>query len=154
MSYTAKDVKTLREQTGAGVMDCKKALEEANGDMKQAAKLVKQRGMARAEKKADRETKEGYVTSYVHATGKVAAMVELLCETDFVARNEEFRALTHDLAMQVASMNPKDVPELLKQEYIKDPGVTIEDLVKQLSGKIGEKLAVNRIVRFEVGDKA
>jgi len=154
MSYTSKDIKKLREQTGAGVMDCKKALEEAKGDMKQAAKLVKQRGMARAEQKSDRETREGYIASYVHATGKVAAMVELLCETDFVARNDEFRVLAYDLAMQVASMNPKDVTELLQQEYIKDSGMTIEELVKQLSGKIGEKLAVNRIVRFEVGDKA
>ncbi len=154
MSYTSKDIKKLREQTGAGVMDCKKALEEAKGDMKQAAKLVKQRGMARAEQKSDRETREGYIASYVHATGKVAAMVELLCETDFVARNDEFRVLAYDLAMQVASMNPKDVIELLQQEYIKDSGMTIEELVKQLSGKIGEKLAVNRIVRFEVGDKA
>jgi len=154
MTYTSLDIKKLRAQTGAGVMDCKKALEEAKGDMKKATAIVKKRGMARAEKKADRETKEGYVTAYVHATGTVAAMVEILCETDFVARNEELRSLSYDLAMQVASMNPKNVAELLRQEYIKDPSVTIDDLVKLLSGKIGEKLVVNRFVRFELGEKS
>ena len=152
MSYTAADVKKLREETGAGIMDCKKALEEAAGDYKKATELVKARGLERAEKKQDRETTEGYVASYVHSNGKLAAMVELVCETDFVARNDEFRSLGQDIAMQVVSMQPETVDELLEQEFIKDGGATIGFLVKSLSGKIGEKIAVKRFVRFEVGE--
>ncbi|NCN06918.1 MAG: translation elongation factor Ts [Candidatus Pacebacteria bacterium] len=152
MSYTPADVKKLREQTGAGIMDCKKALEEAEGDFKKATQLVKARGLERAEKKQDRETTEGYVASYVHSNGKLAAMVELVCETDFVARNEEFRSLGQDIAMQVVSMQPENVDELLDQEFIKDGGATIGYLIKSLSGKIGEKIAVKRFVRYQVGE--
>lgn len=152
MSYTGADVKALREKTGAGIMDCKKALEETNGDMAKAEEIVKAKGMARAEKKSDRETKEGYIASYVHATNKVAAMVEILCETDFVARNPEFQTMAREVAMQAAAMKPANVEELLAQEYLRDPGMTIEQLVKQLSGKIGEKFVVNRFVRYEVGE--
>lgn len=152
MSYSASDVKTLREKTGAAIMDCKKALEEAQGDMQKAEELVKARGLAKAEKKADRETKEGYVASYVHATGKIAALVEILCETDFVARNPEFQDMAKQVAMQVTALNPETVEELLAQEYLRDPSVTIEQLVKQLSGKIGEKFVVSRFVRYAVGE--
>ncbi len=152
MSIKASDIKKLREETGAGVMDCKKALTEAGGDYKKALELVKKRGLAKAEKKADRETKEGYIASYVHATGKIGALVEILCETDFVARNEELRQLGKDIAMQVVAMNPADLKELLKQEFIKDPSVTIETLVKERSGKLGEKLVLSRFQRLEVGE--
>ncbi len=152
MSYTAADVKQLREETGAGMMDCKKALDEAGGDYAKARDLVRERGLAKAEKKADRETKEGYIASYVHATGKNAVMVELLCETDFVGRNEEFRALGRDIAMQVSAMAPETVEELLAQEFIKDGSQTIEQMLKALSGKIGEKLMVGRFVRYVVGE--
>jgi elongation factor Ts len=152
MSFSASDVKALREKTGAAIMDCKKALEEAQGDMNKAEELVKARGLAKAEKKADRETKEGYIASYVHATGKVAAMVEILCETDFVGRNPEFQDMAKQVAMQVVAMNPQNVEELLAQEYLRDASVTIEQLVKQLSGKIGERFVVNRFVRYAVGD--
>lgn len=152
MSYSASDVKALREKTGAGMMDCKKALDEANGDMAKAEALVKERGLAKAEKKADRETKEGYVASYVHSTGKVGVLVEVLCETDFVGRNEEFRALAKDIAMQVAAMNPADEAELLAQPFIKDSSLTIETLIKQLSGKIGENITLGRFVRLGVGE--
>lgn len=152
MAYTAADVKKLREQTGAGIMDCKKALQEAEGDFKKAIELVKARGLERAEKKQDRETTEGYVASYVHSNGKLAALVELVCETDFVARNDEFRSLGQDIAMQVVSMNPETVDDLLEQEFIKDAGATIGFLVKSLSGKIGEKIAVKRFVRYQVGE--
>lgn len=151
-NYTAADVKALREETGAGMMDCKKALDESNGDMDQAREWVRQRGLAKAEKKADRETKEGYIASYVHANGKIAALVEILCETDFVARNEEFQTMARNVAMQVASMNPDSVEDLLNQEFIKNPDQTIEELVKGLSGKIGEKFVLNRILRWEVGE--
>lgn len=148
------EIKKLREQTGAGVMDAKKALEESNGDFDKAVAWVKQKGLDRAEKKQDRETKEGYVASYVHITGKIAALVEIMCETDFVARNEEFRAMAQNVAMQVASMSPESVDELLKQEFIKDPSTTIEEMVKGLSGKIGEKFVVSRFVRYQVGENA
>jgi elongation factor Ts len=151
MSFTAADIKNLREKTGAGVMDCRQALTEANGDMKQAEEIVKARGLARAEKKADRETKEGYIASYVHATGKIAALVEVLCETDFVARNPEFQTMAKEIAMQVSALNPENVTELLAQEYLRDSSLTIDQLVKQLSGKIGEKFVVNRFVRYEIG---
>ncbi len=152
MSYTAADIKALRDKTGAGIMDCRKALTEANGDMKKAEELVKARGLALAEKKSDRETKEGYVASYVHATGKVAALVEVLCETDFVGRNPEFQQMAKEVAMQVTAMNPENVEELLAQEYLRDSSLTIEQMVKQLSGKIGEKLVVNRFVRYAIGE--
>lgn len=151
-NYTAADVKNLREITGAGMMDCKKALDAANGDMKKAEAIVKEKGLANAEKKSDRETKEGYIASYAHTTGKTAALVEILCETDFVGRNEELRTMARDVAMQVVAMNPASVEELLAQTFIKDGSVTIETLIKQLSGKIGEKLVLSRFVRYEVGE--
>jgi len=152
MSFTAQDIKKLREETGAGVMDCQKALKEADGNYQKAVEIVKAKGLAKAEKKADRETKEGFIGSYVHATGKIGALVEILCETDFVARNEELRTLAKDVAMQVVAMNPENLDELLKQEFIKDPSTTIKDLVKSLSGKLGEKLVLNRFQRLEVGE--
>ena len=152
MPIKASDIKKLREETGAGVMDCKKALTEAKGNYQKALELVKERGLAKAEKKADRETKEGYIASYVHATGKVGALVEILCETDFVARNEELRQLGKDIAMQVVAMNPEDLDELLAQEFIKDSQKTIETLVKEKSGKLGEKLSLSRFSRLEVGN--
>lgn len=152
MAISMDLIKQLREQTGAGVMDAKKALEESNGDMAKAAEWVRQRGLAKAEKKADREAKEGVVVTYVHQTGKLAAMVELNCETDFVARNDEFKKLGQEIAMQVASMAPEDVADLLQQDYIREPGRTIEELVKELSGKIGEKMEIKRFVRYSLGE--
>lgn len=139
-----EDIKKLREETGAGIMDAKKALTESNGDYAAALKWVEARGIAKAEKKADRETNEGFVGSYIHTTGKIGAMVSLLCETDFVARNEEFRALAQELAMQVASMQPASVEELLEQEHIRT-GKSIRDMVKGLSGKIGENIVVGEL---------
>jgi elongation factor Ts len=152
MSYTAADIKKLREVTGAGIMECKKAFEEAAGDFKKAQEIVRERGIMKAEKKADRETKQGFIASYVHGNGAVAAMVELLCETDFVARNEEFQALAKEIAMQVAAMKPVDVTELLSQESIRDGKHTIESMIKNLSGTIGEKFVLSRFVRYEVGE--
>jgi elongation factor Ts len=152
--YSAADVKKLREETGAGIMDCKKALEEAKGNYDQAKEIVRQKGMIRAEKKSDRETKEGYIASYVHATNKVAALVEVVCETDFVARNSDFQTMARDVAMQVVAMNPSTVEELMEQEFIRRPGVTIEEMVKEVSGKIGERFVIGRFVRYEVGQEA
>lgn len=149
--YTAADIKKLREDTGAGMLDCKKALEASDGDMDKAKKWVAQKGLARAEKKEGRETKEGYISAYVHANGKTAALVEILCETDFVARNDEFQAMAKGIAMQVVAMNPENVEELLAQDYIKDGSMTVEGLVKSMSGKIGEKFVISRFVRYEVG---
>jgi elongation factor Ts len=150
-NYTAADIKQLREETGAGMMDCKKALDEAEGNYDRAKEIVRERGLMKAEKKADRETKEGYIASYVHTNNKVASMVEILCETDFVARNDEFQGMAKNIAMQVVSMNPATVEELLEQDYLREPSLTIQDYVKEISGKIGEKFVVNRFVRYEVG---
>jgi len=148
---TMDDIKALREKTRAGIMDAKKALEESNGDMKKAEAWIKAKGIQRAEKKADREAKAGIIGSYVHMGSRIAALVELNCETDFVAKTDDFVNLGRELAMQVASMNPKDVAELLAQPNIRDPKTTIEEMVKGVAGKVGENVVVNKIVRFEVG---
>lgn len=153
MSYTVAEVKKLREETGAGMLDCKKALEETKGDFEAAKEVVRKKGLDRADKKADRETKEGFIASYVHSNNKVAALVEILCETDFVARNEEFQRMAKDVAMHVTAMNSESVEALLKEPFVKDPSKTIEELVKGISGKTGEKLLVNKLVRFEVGQE-
>ena len=152
MPISPQDIKKLRLKTGAGVMDCKKALTEAKGNYKKALEIVKKAGMARADKKQDRETKIGYIAHYVHANNQVAALVEVLCETDFVALNSDFQSMAKDLAMQVVAMSPKDVPELLEQEFVKDPSLTVAELVKTVSGKVGEKFVVSRFSRMKVGE--
>jgi len=149
---TGKDqVKRLREETGAGVMDCKRALEESKGDFERAKALIKERGLAKAQKKSDREAKEGIVEAYVHAGGRIGAMVEVSSETDFVARNPEFRELAKELAMQVAAMDPKDVDELLEQAYIRDASKTIGELVTGIAAATGENVRVRRFKRFQLG---
>lgn len=150
---TIDQIKKLREKTGAGIMDCRRALEETKGNAQKAEELIKIWGIDKAEKKADRETKAGLIDSYIHAGGKVGVLVELLCETDFVARTDDFKNLAHELCLQVASMNPKDVKTLLSQEYIRDPAVTIEKLVKQVIGKLGENITVARFVRYQLSEK-
>src|SRR5438105_2855172 len=131
MANSKDDVKRLREETGAGVMDCKRALDEAKGDFSKAKTLIKERGLAKAKEKADREAKEGVVEAYVHAGGRIGAMVELSSETDFVARNPDFRELAKEIAMQVAAMDPKDLDDLLEQAYIRDASKTINALALQ-----------------------
>ncbi len=143
-------VKKIRIETGLGIMEIKAALEEASGDEKRAKEILKEKGFKKAETKAERETHQGRVATYTHSTGKIGVMVELLCETDFVAKHEEFMALTKDLCLQVAAMNPKDVKELLKQEFIKDPSKTIDEMVKALIVKFGENMKINRFERFEI----
>ncbi len=152
MKIDLNQIKELRELTGAGVMDVRRALEENDGDQKKALLVLKKKGAEVAEKKKERATGAGLLEAYVHNGGKVVAVVELLCETDFVARNEEFKALAHEIAMQVASMNPKNTEELLKQEYIRDASQTIADLVNGLIGKIRENIKINRFQRFELGE--
>ena len=161
-------VKNLRQATGAGVMDAKRALDEANGDIEKATLLLREQGLAASEKRADRETSQGVIESYIHGGGRIGTLIELSCETDFVANTDEFRSLARDIAMQVAAMNPlvitKDErinkPEiegadeeivLLEQPFIKDASLKIDDLVKEAILKTGENIRVRRIARFELG---
>jgi elongation factor Ts len=143
-------IKKLRDETSASIADCRKALEETNGNYDMALEWLKKHGIEKAEKKADRETGQGLVESYIHQNGKVGSVVVLLCETDFVARTEDFKNLAHEVAMQVAAMSPKDVDTLLKQEYIRDGSVTINDLIKQTIAKLGENIVVREFKRFEI----
>jgi elongation factor Ts len=195
-TISAKDVSELRSRTGAGMMDCKKALQETGGDMEKAVDLLRQKGIAKAEKRSDRAATEGVLGSYVHFNGKVGVLVEVNCETDFVARTDDFQALAKDLALHIASANPLAVttdempsevvereraifeaqvaesgkPEqvrpkivegklrkfyeehvLMQQAFVKDDSKSIEDLVKEVSGKVGENIVVRRFVRYELG---
>jgi elongation factor Ts len=195
-TISAKDVSELRSRTGAGMMDCKKALQETGGDMEKAVDLLRQKGIAKAEKRSDRAATEGVLGSYVHFNGKVGVLVEVNCETDFVARTDDFQALAKDLALHIASAKPLAVttdempsevvereraifeaqvaesgkPEqvrpkivegklrkfyeehvLMQQAFVKDDSKSIEDLVKEVSGKVGENIVVRRFVRYELG---
>lgn len=143
-------LKKLREETSASVSDCRRALEESNGSYEKALEWLKKRASEKAEKKADRETGEGLVEPYIHQNGKIGVLVEILCETDFVARTDDFKKLAHEVAMQIAAMNPKDVEDLLAQPFIKDPGMTIQELVKQTIGKLGENITVKKFARLEI----
>ena len=146
---TAALVKELREKTGAGMMDCKKVLTEAEGNMEKAIELLRERGIAKAAKKSDRVAAEGLVLAYTAEDGKVGAVVEVNSETDFVAQNEEFRAFVSNVAKQVASKNPKDLEELLNQESIEVAGKTVNEVLIDKIAKIGEKLSIRRFTRFE-----
>jgi elongation factor Ts len=164
---TADDVKKLRELTNAGVMDCKKALDEAGGNVDQAVQILREKGIARAEKRADRETSQGLVESYIHAGGRIGVIVEVNCETDFVARTEGFKKLAHDIAMQIAgvpttlAITEDQLPEgaegsveetvLLKQPFIRDGSRSVEALIKDLIAQTGENIQVRRFARFELG---
>lgn len=146
-------LKKLRNETQVSIADCRKALEETNNNYEKAKEWLKKHGIEKAEKKSDRETSQGLIDSYIHGNGSVGVIVEVLCETDFVARTEEFKNLVHEIAMQIAAMSPKDVPTLLKQEYIRDSSVTIEQMVKSAIGKLGENITVRRFQRFAIGEK-
>ena len=166
MDITTEMIKELREQSGAGIMDCRNTLLSCEGDISKALALLKEKGLLKAEKKSDRVTEQGLVEAYIHTAGRIGAMIELNCETDFVARTDEFKELAHCLAMQVAALNPtyvseEDIPEgeevdpqeacLLNQQYIKDPAVTIKDVIIETIAKVGENIKVNRFTRFELG---
>jgi len=197
MTISAKDVAALRARTGAGMMDCKHALEEAQGDVEKAIELLRKKGIAKAEKRAGRGAAEGLIGGYVHFNGKVGVLVEVNCETDFVARTEDFQGLVRDLALHIASADPvavsvEEVPQallerereiyraqaaesgkpekvwdkmvegrvkkfyqervLLEQPFVKDDHQTVGQLVKAVSGKVGENVVVRRFVRFQLGE--
>ena len=197
MGISAKDVKALRDKTGCGMMDCKEALTEADGDVDKAVEILRKKGIAKAGKKSARAASEGAVGSYIHAGGKIGVLVEMGCETDFVARNEEFQDLLKEICMQVAASAPlaisaDDLPEeelekekdiyraqitnkppeiiekivqgkvkayykevcLLEQPWIRDPKVTVNDLIAEKIGKLGENMVVRRFVRYQLGDEA
>jgi len=174
MMATADDIKRLREETSCGVIDCKKALEEAKGDFSKAKELLRKKGLEMAAKKGNRSAKEGRVEAYIHHGNKIGVIVEVNCETDFVARSEDFCKFTRDIAIHIAALNPEyikkqDVPVdvlskeadrqayikancLLAQAFVKDPGKSIQDLLNELVAKIGENIVVGRFVRYKVGE--
>jgi len=143
-------VKKLRKEMGLGIMEIKAAVEEAEGDEVKAKQILKEKGFKKAETKSERETHQGRVATYTHSTGKIGVMVELLCETDFVAKHEDFVELTKNLCLQVAAMNPETVEDLLKQEFIKDSSKTVEEMIKSLVTKFGENMKLSRFSRFEI----
>jgi len=160
-------VRELREQSGAGVMSCRNALIEASGDMEKAQQILKEKGILKAQKKLERSTTQGVIETYVHTGGRIGAMVEVSCETDFVARTDEFKELAHNLVMQVAAMPPQfisddELPEgadvepqadcLLLQPFIKDPSKTIQDIIIETIARLGENIKVARFARFELGE--
>jgi len=196
MNITSQMVKDLRDKTGAGMMDCKKALGENDGDMEKAIDFLRQKGLAVAAKRAGRATSEGVVETYIHAGGKLGVMVELNCETDFVAKTDDFRQFARDVAMHIAAANPvslsrEDVPAdivererqiyvqqaldtgkpanivekmvvgkidrflseicLLDQQCVKNPDKTIQEMMTELVGKMGENISIRRFARFQVG---
>ncbi len=143
-------IKKLREETGASVVECKKALDSSDGDFEKSLQFLKQKTSQSIEKKADRETKAGIIESYIHNSGKVGVLLELVCETDFVARNDAFKELAHNLTMHIAAMNPKDKKELLEQSYIKNSDQTIKDLINEKISKLGENIQIREFVRYEI----
>lgn len=147
---TITNLKKLRELTGVSFTLCKKALDESHHDIEKAQKLLTQWGLEQTESKLLRKTQQGALFAYIHHNKKIGVLLELLCETDFVAVNQEFQKLGSELAMQIASVNPKDAKELTKTTYIKDAAKTIEALIKESIFKIGENITVGRFVRYEI----
>ena len=150
MAISIDQVKKLRDETAAPISDIKNALEATGGNEVKAKEFLQKKGFERADKKAERQTKAGRVFAYLHHSGTVAGVVTLLCETDFVARTDEFQNLGREIAMQVASMNPESNDELLKQDYIRDPQKTIEVLIKEVIAKTGENVQIKDFKRLEV----
>lgn len=144
-------LKKIREITGAGIADCKEALSRTNGDKDEAVKWLKQKGLDKAGSKMDREVKAGVVEVYSH-NGKAGVLVELLCETDFVAKTEDFKFLAHELALQIASMKPESVGELLEQDYVRDPSQSVDALIKSVIAKVGENIQIGRFERIALGE--
>ena len=166
MKIIADRVRELRDQSGAGIMDCKKALLEVEGNIDKALQILKQQGLLRAKKKVERSTTQGVIEAYIHAGGRIGAMVEVNCETDFVARTDEFKELVHRLAMQVAAMSPQfiseeEIPEgndidpqvacLLLQPDIMEPSRTVQDIITETIARVRENIKVSRFARFELG---
>lgn len=166
MDITTQMIKELREQSGSGIMDCRGALVDCEGNMEKALKLLKEKGLLKAKNKAERATGAGLIEAYIHTAGRIGAMVELNCETDFVARTDEFKELAHCLAMQVAALSPQyvseeNIPEgaevdpgevcLLLQQYIKDPSKTVKDIIIETIARVGENIKVSRFARYQLG---
>jgi elongation factor Ts len=147
---TAEAVKSLREKTGASMLECKKALEKAGGDQTKALEILSKRGAEMADKKAEREIKAGLINAYVHFNQKIGVLFELGCETDFVARNETFKNLAHEICLHISAMNPQSNEELLNQPYVKNPEQTVQALINEAIGKLGENIKINRFARFEI----
>ena len=167
MDIAVDQIKTLRDLTGAGIMDCKRALQDTDGDISDAEKLLKVRGISKVEAKSDRETQQGLVEAYIHSGSRVGAIIELNCETDFVARLPEFKELAHILSMQVVAMSPVYIDRseitdddrensedlcLLQQPCIKDNTKVIQDLITELAARVGESIRVRRFERFAIGE--
>lgn len=164
MEISATRVKELRDLSGAGVMDCRRALEEGEGRIERALEILREHGLAQAAKRAGQETNQGVIEAYIHGDGRIGVLLELQCETDFVARTPEFRQLSHDLALQIAATNPPtvdgevtapsgelDETPLLHQPFVKDPGRTVRDVVQEVASKTRENVVVRRFVRYQVG---
>lgn len=143
-------VKQLRERTDASMSACKNALEKAGGDMDKAMVFLREEGNKVAEKKAARQTGIGIVEAYVHTTQRIGALLEIRSETDFVARNQEFQKLAHDIAMHIAALSPQSIPQLLGQPFIKDESKTIDDLLKEAIARFGENIQIAQFSRFEI----
>ena len=167
-TISADAIKELRERTSAGIMDCKNALQDANGNMDQAIALLRERGIATVAKKASRAANEGLIETYVHAGGRIGVIVELNCETDFVARTDDFKDLAHNIALQVAAMDPRAIddeipldhldtsdgePRLLHQPFVKDSRQTIGNLLTDTVAKVGENIVIRRFVRYGLGEE-
>ncbi|MFZ2226384.1 MAG: translation elongation factor Ts [Candidatus Moraniibacteriota bacterium] len=147
---TLEQIKKIREMLGSGIVDTKKALDEADGDETKAIEILRQKGLLKAAKKSDREASEGVVSAYVHPNGRIGVILKLQCESDFVARNEEFVGLARDIAMHIAAMSPKDGAELLSQAFVKNPEQSIEGLLGEKIAKIGENIRIGEFFRVEV----
>jgi len=145
-------IKKLREETGAGIMDVKRALDEAKGDEKKAKEILKAKGLEIAQKKSDRATCSGLIDCYSHL-GKIGVVVEVLCETDFVAKTDEFKFFVHEIALQVTNSDVKDVKGLLKEDYFKDPSKKIEDMLHETIGKTGENIKIKRFAKLVLGQE-
>lgn len=167
MEITTGMIKELREKSGAGIMDCRGALVGCGGDIDKALEVLREKGLLKAQKKAERVTSQGLVEAYIHTAGRIGSMVEVNCETDFVARTDEFKQLAHCIAMQVAALSPKYISEeeikegeeldpkeacLLSQPYIKDPTKTVKDIIVEVVAKVGENIRVRRFARYELGN--
>ena len=166
MKIATDKVKELREQSGAGIMECRNTLLETEGDIEKALQILKQRGVFKAEKKKKRAVSQGLIEAYIHTGGRIGTMIEVNCETDFVARTDEFKELAHNLAMQIAAMSPQfisqeEIPDgddieaqtacLLLQSYIKNLDMTVQDVINETIAKVGENIKVGRFTRFELG---
>jgi len=150
MDIDIEIIKKLRQQSGAGFTECKKAYSEAEGDFDKAMDILKIHAGETAEKKSSREIKAGLVDAYIHAAGKVGALVKVGCETDFVSKNEDFKSIVHDIAMHIAAMNPESEEDLFQQSFVKNPSITVKDFLQDAIVRIGENIKIEEFSRFEI----